>query len=108
MNMNRDEQINSQLQNLRVQLQNILLQKENFKLEKIETENALKSIKEGDELYKIVGPIMVKKSFNELEEELKEKAETIDVMLKSLEKKEGLIIEKIKEFEGNLTSQKAE
>ncbi len=77
------------------QLETILLQKQRLILEKSEIEEALKQIKDKNEVYKIVGPIIVKSSPKKLENELKEKKEEIEIRMRSIEKNEKRLREMI-------------
>jgi len=78
------------------QLETILLQKQKLSLEKTEVEEALKQIENKKEAYKIVGPLIVKKSSTELKKELEDKKEELDVRIKSLERNEKTFKEMIK------------
>ena|SRR3989344_6633309 len=94
-----DEETAKQIQDLQVleqNTQNLLIQKQAFQLELSETENALEEIKKsGDEVYKIVGQIMIKARKQELEKDLKQKKEIIDLRLKSMEKQESFLKEQL-------------
>jgi prefoldin beta subunit len=90
-----------ELQSLEQNLQNVLIQKQAFQFELNETENALNEIeKSGDEVFKIVGQIMIKSSKQEIQKELKQKKDILSLRLKSIEKQESSLneeLEKIKE-----------
>ena len=75
-----------QLQMLEQALQQLLMQKQTFQLQLMETESALKEIQNTQEAYKIVGNIMVLAKKEDLEKELKEKKETTELRISSLEK----------------------
>ena len=67
-----------ELQSFEQSLQSILMQKQTFMLELNETENALNEISKSDEdIFKIIGQIMVKTDKSSVEKELKK-----DVMKK--------------------------
>jgi prefoldin beta subunit len=94
------QQILMQLQTFQQQLNNVSLQKEGLNVQNLELERALeelKKAKDGEEVYKAVGPILIKSTKKELEKELREKKETADVKLKSLDKQEAKLKEKLKE-----------
>jgi len=77
------------LQILEQNLQNILLQKQAFKLESSETENALKEVENSkQEVYRLIGQVMLKSSKTDIEKELKQKKEILDIRVKSIEKQE--------------------
>src|SRR2546427_11900741 len=81
------------------QLQNILIQKESLKLQTLEIERALEELHSSKEksAYKIVGAIMVNKSVPDLRKELGDSKESIDLKLKSIEKNEERLTERIKD-----------
>ena len=76
------------------QLEAITVQKQRLLIEKSEIENALKELEKSKEVYKIVGPIIIKAKPTELKKELEEKKEEIEIRIKGLEKSE----EKLKEM----------
>jgi len=80
------------------------LQKENLKLQLLEIDTALDELEKTKEKegYKIVGPIMVKKSVEEIKEELRDKRNSIDLRIKMLEKTETKISERLKDLESKL------
>ncbi|MBI4015918.1 MAG: prefoldin subunit beta [Candidatus Aenigmarchaeota archaeon] len=101
------QQLFMQLQTFQQQYQAIVLQKETMGMQKIETEKALEELaKVGDkeEVYKAVGPILVKSTKSVLVSELKEKKETGDLRAKSLETQEKKLKEKLEEIQGKLQS----
>jgi len=84
-----------ELQFLEQNLQSILLQNQAFQLELSETDSALSELeKTKEDIYKIVGNIMIKASKEETEKELKEKREILAIRLKSIEKQESSFREK--------------
>lgn len=94
MNKEIQEKI-QELQILEQNAQNIMIQKQAFQLELNETENALLEIsKSPDDVYKIVGNIMLKSSKSETEKELKEKKDILALRMKSIEKQESSFREK--------------
>lgn len=98
INKETESQI-KELQVLEQNLQSILMQKQAFQLELNEVENATEElIKSSEEVYKIVGNIMLKYSRQKLIEELKQKKDLISLRLKSLDNQE----EKITENTNNL------
>ena len=76
-----------ELQILEQTLQNLLAQKQAFQMEFSETDSALKEIeKSGDEVFKIVGQIMLKVGKDKMKEDLlgKEKIAKINDKIKNL------------------------
>ena len=78
-----------EMQILEQSLQNILLQKQAFQMELSETETALREIKDSnDEVYKIVGQLMIKTKKDSINSDLANKKKILDLRLKNLEKQE--------------------
>ena len=74
-----------ELQVLEHSLQSILMQKQAFQMELGETENAMEELgKTKEDVYKIVGNIMIKKSHEEILKDLKDKKDLILLRLKSM------------------------
>jgi prefoldin beta subunit len=99
-----DKKFLGQFQSYQQQLQSIMIQKENLKLQILEIEKALEELEASKEkeAYKITGSIMIKKSSIELKNELKEKKDSFDLRIKTLEKVEERITTKLKEMEPKL------
>jgi prefoldin beta subunit len=92
-----------ELQILEQSLQQLLLQKQAFQLELNETESALSETeKTHDDIYRIVGSIMIKTAKSEVEKELKEKKDIINLRLKSIDKQESSLREKTDSLRGEL------
>ena len=87
------QRLAAQLQQQQQQLRNISLQKQSFSYQKVEIENALEELKNVKEVFKVVGPILIKKSKEEIEKELRNALDRIDGSLKMIEMGE----EKLKE-----------
>ncbi len=80
-----------ELQLLEQNLQSLLLQKQAFQLELSEIENASEEIKKSKEdVYKIVGPLMLKAKKQEIETELKNRKEIMDMRMKAIDKQEQI------------------
>jgi prefoldin beta subunit len=85
-----------ELQMLEQAIQNILMQRQAFLLELNETNLALEELKtSGNEVYKIVGQLMLKTSKEESEKDLKSKKEILELKSKNLEKQESGFKDKI-------------
>jgi prefoldin beta subunit len=105
--MKMDQQKIQEMQILEQTLQNILLQKQAFEMELAETNAALKEIeKSGDEVYKVIGQLMIKKKKKEVEEELKDKEKILGLRLKNLDKQEKDLSEKSEKIREELISSK--
>jgi prefoldin beta subunit len=99
-----DRKLVEQFQLYQQQLQGIMIQKENLKLQIFEIDRALEELESSKEkdAYKITGPIMIKKSSEELKNELKERKENYNLRIKTLEKAETKITNRLREMEPKL------
>lgn len=104
--MKLDKQTQEELQELQIleqNLQNILLQQQAFQMELNETEFALSELsKSSEDVYKIVGNIMIKSKKDDLKKELDEKIKLLNLRLKSIEKQEHLLREKAEKLKQEL------
>lgn len=93
-----------QFQNYQQQLQNILIQKETLKLQNLEIDKALEELEKTKQTtaYKITGQIMISKPVSELKKEMQELKEAADIKIKSFEKMEEKINNKLNELQTKL------
>ena len=85
-----------EMQLIEQNLQNIILQKQGFQIELTETENAINEInKSGEEVYKIIGQLMIKSEKNSVLGELKSKQRMIELRIKAMEKQEKSFSDKL-------------
>jgi prefoldin beta subunit len=93
------QQILMELQTFQQQMQTVLMQKESLSIQNMEIEKALEELgkNEHDDVYKAIGPILIKSTKKDLTKELNEKKETIDLRIKSLQKQEARLKDKLKE-----------
>lgn len=83
-----------EMQMLEQNLQNLLLQKQTFQMELTETKSALKQIeKSSDEVFKIIGQLMIRTEKAKIKDELLNKEKIIDVRIKTFEKQEAHLTE---------------
>ena len=83
-----------ELQGLEQTLQQLIMQKQAFQFELNETESALSEIeKSKDDVFKIIGQIMIKSSKTQIEEDLKNKQKLLKLRLDSIEKQEKTLSE---------------
>ena len=88
-----------EMQILEQNLQNLLLQKQAFQMELSETEAALNEIeKTDDDVFKIVGQLMIKSNKNKVKKELIDKQKLLEMRLKPFEKQEATLSEKIEKI----------
>lgn len=86
-------------------MQNLLQQKQQVQSELMEIESAQNGLKDSQQSYKIIGNIMVSKSKEELEKELKQKEQRDNIKIKSYEKQEEQLREKIKVIQDKVLKQ---
>jgi len=92
-----------ELQILEQNLQNLAMQKQAFQLELNEIINALSELKETkDDVYKIVGSIMIKSKKEALDKDLNSKKDIIDLRIKNIEKQEETLKEQLLKKRENL------
>jgi prefoldin beta subunit len=78
-----------ELQMLEQNLQNLLMQKQAFQIELSETNAALGEVeKTSDDVFKIIGQLMIKTDKTKMQDELKEKQKILNMRTDSLEKQE--------------------
>ena len=88
-----------EMQILEQNLQNLLLQKQAFQMELSETDSALDEIKKaGDEVFKIIGQLMIKTEKSKVTDELENKKKLLDMRLKTIERQESTLTEKVNEL----------
>jgi prefoldin beta subunit len=104
MNIDKETQEKIQeLQSYEQTIQSLLMQKQAFQMELSETENALKEISSSKEdVYKLIGNIMIKTNKEPVEKELKQKQELLSLRLKSIEKQEDTISKKAEELRADV------
>jgi prefoldin beta subunit len=88
------------------QLRSVLIQKEALKLQVAEIENALNELEriKEENVYKLVGSVLIKKSKDEVQKELIEIKEDAEIKIASLENIEKDLMDKIKKIEEKLKS----
>lgn len=100
--MELDKETQQKIQELQVleqSFQQVLMQKQAFQMELSETENALSEIvKAEDDVFKIVGNIMIKTNKKKTEEELKKKQELLSLRLKSINTQEADLTKQVEEI----------
>ena len=95
----------AQYQQAQQQAQALGLQRQQLELALRETERALEELEKVEEdatVYKSVGGILIKANRDQLKQELTERKETLDLRIKTVERQEGRIIERLKEMREKL------
>jgi len=100
--MDVDKETQEKIQELQASehnLQRLMMQKQAFQMELTETENAISEIsKTGEDVFKLVGQIMIKSDKKKIQEELSKKQELLSLRVKSLEKQEAEITKSLEEL----------
>jgi len=96
--MAEKEQKNQEMQILEQNVQSLMFQKQAFQMELSETQAAMKEMANSEEVYKIVGQLMVKSDAKKIKEELESKEKLLDLRIKSLDKQESEFLEKLEEL----------
>ena len=89
------------IQTLQQQLQAVMIEKDTISLRWAEIDKTLEELNkiENEEVFRIYGRVMVKKKKSDVIDELNSEKETLEIRLKTLERTENKIIEKLKEYE---------
>ena len=96
-----DEKIKNiqEVQFLEQTLQNFFFQKQALQMELTEMQSALKEIENSKEdVYKLIGQLMIMVSKSEIKEELFEKEKILNLKIKNLEKQEKSLSEKLEQI----------
>ncbi|MDI6819295.1 MAG: prefoldin subunit beta [Candidatus Hodarchaeaceae archaeon] len=95
----------AQFQQVQQQAQALMAQKQQLELALRETERALEELgklQEGATVYKSVGGILIKAEQANLTKELTERKETLDLRIKTIERQEGRVVERLREMREKL------
>ena len=88
-----------EMQILEQNLQNLLLQKQAFQMELSETTAALSEIeKSGEEVFKIIGQLMIKTDKAKIKEELSNKEKILNLRTKSIDNQEKSLTEQLEKL----------
>jgi len=91
-----------EIQFLQQNLQNLIYQKQAFQAELSETQSALNEINNsGDEVFKLIGQIMVKTAKSSVKDELSNKEKLLNLRVKTIETQENSLREKLEESADN-------
>lgn len=94
-----------EIQLLEQNLQALLMQKQAYQMELYNVTGALEELsKSKDEVYKVIGQVMIRSSKEEMERELKKKSELLSLRIKTIEKQESSLSEKISSLKSEIIS----
>ncbi len=93
-----------QLQQYQQQAQSLTLQRQQIEIQLAELDAALEALKEvkDSDVFRSVGPVLVKQPKTDIEKSLSELKETLDLRLKIIQKQEGKVKDKMKELSDKL------
>lgn len=94
---NKEKEI-QEIQILEQNLQNLLLQKQAFQMELSETKAAEREIGNSEEIFKIIGQLMIKTDKEKTKEELQNKEKILDLRIKSIEKQENSLLQRVEDL----------
>ncbi len=95
------EDKNEELQEMQIldqNLNNMLLQKQAFQMELSETKAALDEIEKSQEIFKLIGGLMIKTEKEKAREELLAKEKILSMRIKSMEKQEDSLAKRLDEL----------
>lgn len=87
------------LQMLDQTVQQLVAQKQQFQSQLYELESALKEISTAPQAFKILGPVMIAADKETLKKELEQKKELVELRIKTFEKQETQMREKLKQLQ---------
>ncbi len=94
-----------EMQMLEQNLQNLLMQKQAFQMEESETVSALKELESsGDEVFKIVGQLMIKTDKPRIKEELENKQKLLKLRNKTISSQEETLTQQLEKTREELMS----
>jgi|SRR3989344_5701535 len=97
-----DEKHLQEMQILEQNLQNLLFQKQAFQMELTETQSAIMEIENsGDDVFKIIGQMMIKTEKSKMQEELKNKEKILELRLKTIERQESSFTGQLEKIRDN-------
>ncbi len=96
-----------EIQMLEQNMQNVMMQKQSFQFELSETQSALSELESaGEEVFKIVGQLMVKSDKNRIKDELSNKEKLIELRVGALEKQENSLGEDLEKLRSEVLDKK--
>ena len=102
-----DDKNLQEIQFLEQNMQALIYQKQAFQTELAETQSAIKETeKSKEDVYKLVGQILIKTPKDKILEELKSKEKVLDLRLKTFEKQEAQFSERLQELQTTVAKPK--
>lgn len=105
--MNASSHGANEMQLIEQNMQQLLMQKQSVQLEFNETTNAIDEVqKSGDEVYRVIGNIMVKTAKDSMLKELEDRKKLLELQLNAVEKQEALLESKMQDLKKSKSSSK--
>lgn len=103
----QNEEVMIQYQQTQQQLQTIMMQKEQYRMQLTEVEKALEDLKKtkSEEIFKVSGTILIKSDKKTVMSDLEEQKETFDVRMKTYDKQENMLRDKLMDVQKKLMPQ---
>jgi prefoldin beta subunit len=101
--MDQNEEL-QEMQILDQNLHNMLLQKQAFQMELSETNSALREIEKSNEVFKLIGELMLKTDKEKAKEELSTKERILSMRIKSIEKQEDTLAKRLDELRNKFSN----
>ncbi len=93
-----------EMQMIEQSLQSLLMQKQAFLMESEENDRALHELNNsGDEVYKLVGQLLIKSEKKKILEDLQKKSELLNLRIKNLEKQELSMTDKLENLRQDIS-----
>ena len=103
--MNNDDKI-QQIHLMEGNLQNLFMQKQVFQMELSESQSAIKEIENSDgDIFKIIGQLMIKTDKQKTKEELSNKERILKLRVKTIERQEDSLTEKMENLRKEVIKQ---
>ncbi len=96
------------MQLLEQNIQNFLMQKQQFQTQLVEIQSALEELEKSEVSYKIIGNIMVLSKKDKLKKDLESKKEMVELRIKAIEKQEEELKEKAKTLQSEVLKEMKE
>lgn len=95
----------AQYQQAQQHAQALSAQRQQLELLKLETKKALEELEKAPQdaaVYREVGPLLIRANREELKKELEEQGETLELRVKTLQKQEERVVERLRELQQKL------
>ncbi|MBS3055922.1 MAG: prefoldin subunit beta [Candidatus Aenigmarchaeota archaeon] len=100
------QELAAQLQLQNQQIQTLMIQKQTLEIQIREIDSALMELKknESTEIFKTLGPVLIKTDKNDIEKSLEEQKEEAELRIKTIEKQESIVKKRMESNQKSLKS----